>query len=290
MTGLVSVVHFFVLYARNVVFTLSVLMRTGFWLILILATPVFSGCRNSPRMTREIEKMGSQRRELEDQIYDLQYEYDKQADEVERLKQQNRRLTKQLEQEQSRESQPQVETEPAGGPALIDLSSGEQGNRIAPDSIGNERPILPVSHSHFNEKPQRSSTLIESVEINKLRTVLRDSDSNRRIDTVVLHISPRNQDGRFTAHADYVDVVIRNRSATGELVGQWKISQSELQRILKQSAYRSTIPIELKLVKELDETVELFLDVRFGTRGVRSSGVLTSRGIATSRSDWTPYR
>ena len=265
-------------------------MRAGFLLILILATPVFTGCRNSPRMAREIEKMGSQRRELEDQIYDLQYEYDKQADEVERLKQQNRRLTKQLEQEQSRESQPQVETEPAGGPALIDLSAGEQGNRIAPDSIGIEQPILSVSHSHFNEKSQRSSTLIESVEINKLRTVLRDSDSNRLIDTVVLHITPRDQDGRFIAHADYVDVVIRNRSVTGELVGQWKISQSELQRILKQSTYRSTIPIELNLVKELDETVELFLDVRFGTRGVRSSGVLSSHGIATSRSHWTPYR
>ena len=289
MTGLVSIVHFFVLYARNVVFSLSVLMRTGFWLILFLATLVFPGCRNTPRITREIEQMGSQRRELEDQIYDLQYEYDKQADEVERLKQQNRRLTKQLEQ-QSRASQTQVETEGAGGPALIDLSAGEQGNRIAPDSIGITQPILPISHSHLDEKPQQSSTLIESLEINKLRTVLRDGDSNRLIDTVVLHISPRDHHGKFTAHAEDVDVVIRNRTATGELVGQWKISQVELKRILNQSMYRSTIPIELKLAKELDETAELFLDVRFGTRGVRSSSVLTSRGISTSRSHWTPYR
>ena len=59
MTGLVSIVHFFVLYARNVVFSLSVLMRTGFWLILFLATLVFPGCRNTPRITREIEQMGS---------------------------------------------------------------------------------------------------------------------------------------------------------------------------------------------------------------------------------------
>ena len=290
MTGLVSFVHFFVLYAPNVVFSSSVSMRIGSGLILILTTIVFAGCRNTPRMTREIEQMGSQRRELEDQIYDLQYEYDKQADELDRLKQQNRQLTKQLEQMQSRETQLQVEPAPSGGPALIDLSAGEQGNRISPDSSEFEQPILPVSHSHFDEKPHRSSTLIKSVEINKLRTVLRDSDSNRRIDTVILHISPQNQEGKFTAYADYVDVVIRNRTATGELIGQWKISQAELQRILKQSTYRSTIPIELKLIKELDETAELFLDVRFGTRSVRSSGVLTSRGISTSRSHWTPYR
>jgi len=84
--------------------------------------------------------------------------------------------------------------------------------------------------------------------------------------------------------------VIREKDAQGDLLGRWKVSQSELQRILSKSIYRTTIPIELDLVQELDPSAELFLDVRFGVGGVHTSGVLSSRGISTSRSNWTPYR
>ena len=119
---------------------------------------------------------------------------------------------------------------------------------------------------------------------------MRDADSNRLIDTIVLHITPRNAEGEFVPVADYVEVVIREKDAQGDLVGRWKVSQSELQRILSNSIYRTTIPIELDLVQELEPSAELFLDVRFGVGRVHAAGILSSRGISTSRSNWTPYR
>ena len=263
--------------------------------LLVITFLITSGCANNPRVRREIDQMGSQRRALEDQIYDLQYEYDKKADEDARLKQQVTLLEQQLDQRSEKDQE--IESESNIGPALIDLSSGEVPRRIAPNirevsghPLANEESISPVNHIASGKQPSPFSKLVQSVEINQLRTVMRDADGNRLTDTVVLHITPRNAEGEFVAVADAVDVVIREKDATGHLLGQWKVAQSELHRILTKSIYRTTIPIELDLVQELDPSAELFLDVRFGVRGVRTSGVLSSRGISTSRSNWTPYR
>ena len=257
------------------------------WLLgmMIISILSFSGCRNNPRVTRELEQMGSQRRALEDQIYDLQYEYDKKAVEASRLQQENASLRAELEQVKSAS----IEAETGvGGPALIDLSVGEQHARIEPQK--QIESIHPVSHAAFTDKPQRSTSDVQSLEINKLRSVFRDADSNGLIDTIVLHITPQNQAGDYIPHADYVDVVIRHNDATGKLVAQWKIAQRQVKRIMETSIYKQTIPLELKLSGELEDTVSLFVDVRYGTRGPGQSGVLTSKGISTSRSDWTPYR
>tara|TARA_B100000945_G_scaffold320491_1_gene330729 strand:+ start:5855 stop:6724 length:870 start_codon:yes stop_codon:yes gene_type:complete len=287
-------------------FLSSGLMRNWTSLLLAVSILILSGCRNNPRVNRQIEQMGSQRRVLEDQIYDLQYEYDKKLDEIKRLQQQNARLQRELNERDTPAAE--VESEVDGGPALIDLSVGDQQNGISPEPLGFENPavlakenlrakesqqqgvILPVSQTVFDEKPQRSSILIQSVEINRLRTVFRDADRNRLIDTVVLHITPRNAAGEFTPQADYAEIEIRENNVTGQLVGQWKVSRKELQSILAKSIYRTTIPLELELIKELDPATELFLEVRLDPGGVRTSGVLSSHGISTSRSHWTPYR
>ena len=87
-----------------------------------------------------------------------------------------------------------------------------------------------------------------------------------------------------------MEIVIREKKSHGHVVGQWKVSQKEVQIILSKSIYRTTIPIELELMQELTSTIELFLDVRLGRRGLRTTGVLSSHGISTSRSHWTPYR
>ena len=258
-----------------------------FWLLgmMVISSLSFSGCRNNPRVARELEQMGSQRRVLEDQIYDLQYEYDKKADEAIRLQKENASLRSELEKTNSAS----IENETGeGGPALIDLSAGKQRVRIEPQK--QIETIHPVRHVAFTEKPQRSTADVKSLEINKLRSVFRDADSNGLIDTIVLHIAPRNQEGNYIPYADYVNVVIRHNEATDKLIAQWEISPLEVKRILETSIYKQTIPLELKLSEELDDTVSLFVDVRYGTRGVRHSGVLTSKGISTSRSDWAPYR
>ncbi len=259
-------------------------MRSCHFLILLALLLCLTGCRNNPRVAREIEQMGSQRRALEDQVYDLQYEFDKQADEVKRLKTENTRLKSQLEAATLSPTVPEMDD---GGPALIDLSAGNQNMRIEP--VRPER-ILPVSQASFSDKPRPSSTDVQNLEINKLRSVLRDADGNGLIDTVVLHLTPRNAAGEFITHADYVDVVIRERSAAGPLVGQWKIAKREMDRILSNSMYKKTVPLELDLTSQFDLATEFFLDVRYGTSGVRKSGVLTSRGISTSRSEWSPFR
>ena len=263
--------------------------------LMVVTFLITSGCANNPRVRREIDQMGSQRRALEDQIYDLQYEYDKKVDEVARLKQQVILLEPQLDQRSEKDQE--IESESNIGPALIDLSSGEVPKRIAPNirevsghPLANKESISPVNYIASVKQPSQVATPVESIEMNQLRTVMREADGNRLIDTVVLHITPRNTEGEFVAVADDVDVVIREKDATGRLLGQWKVAESELQRILARSIYRTTIPIELNLVQELDPSVELFLDVRFGVRRVRTSGVLSSRGISTSRSNWPPYR
>ena len=72
-------------------------MRLWLLVMMVISVLSFSGCRNNPRVTRELEQMGSQRRALEDQIYDLQYEYDKKAVEASRLQQENASLRAELE-------------------------------------------------------------------------------------------------------------------------------------------------------------------------------------------------
>ena len=181
--------------------------------------PEFSGCRNNPRVTGNSSKWRSQRRALEDQIYDLQYEYDKKAVEASRLQQENASLRAELEQVKS--ASIEVETG-VGGPALIDLSVGEQHARIEPQK--QIESIHPVSHAAFTDKPQKSTSDVQSLEINKLRSVFRDADSNGLIDTIVLHITPQNQAGDYIPHADYdyVDVVIRHNDATDDSIVSYR--------------------------------------------------------------------
>ena len=61
------------------------MIRHWFCALLCLAIPAFSGCGNNLRTQRQVDQFGVQRRVLEDQIYDLQYEYNKLADQVEEL-------------------------------------------------------------------------------------------------------------------------------------------------------------------------------------------------------------
>ncbi len=271
-------------------------MRRVSLLFLMILSLSVSGCRNNPRVASQIDQMGQQRRALEDQIYDLQYEYDKKEEQLERLQEENARLREQLGELDHRpagNAADQPDQPDQAGPALIDLSAGGTPIRVIPNYPEEPPPVSPASFGQ--ETPSSLSSLsssaeVQHIEFNKLRTVLRDANNNRRVDTVVLHLTPRDADGHFLAKAEDVEIVIREGRSDGRLVGQWKVSARQLQAIIDKSFYRSTIPVELELGQELDFGIELYLEVQFGARGVRTSGVLSSKGISTSRSHWSPYR
>ena len=128
------------------------------------------------RTQRQVDQFGVQRRVLEDQIYDLQYEYNKLADKIEQLETENTDLRSKVKSTDTSDI----------GPPLIDLNSANNSStKIYPTSRLNLQPTMRSASHHLESEDNVEAT---NLQINRLRTVGRNLDGIRGDDTLLVHL------------------------------------------------------------------------------------------------------
>jgi hypothetical protein len=227
-------------------------MRFWFCSLLCLAIPAFSGCGNSLRTQRQVDQFGVQRRTLEDQIYDLQYEYNKLADKVEELETENMDLRTKVNSTNASDV----------GPPLIDLNPADTSSaQIHPTSRSNLQPVV-RSASHRVE----SADSVEAIrlEINRLRTVGRNLDGIRGDDTLLVHLQLRSRkDELVTPRGSVVVAAYETPSAGSQLLGRWDITTEQLAEIIRSRPSLRTIPLKLDFPAGSPEVEEVEIKVQF---------------------------
>jgi hypothetical protein len=260
------------------------MLRTSTLLLLFLTALTSSGCGNNLRNQRQIDQMGMQRRALEDQIYDLQYEYDKQ---VRKLEMENAKLRAQLDQAST--ATPASETQTLEGPALIDLNPSQGAtDRVRPTfRTASHRQRSPVNaHSE-------SAADASYLEINRLRTVGRDLDGLPGDDTLLVHLQPRTSDGQFLPIPGRVIVEASTQQQPQQQLGRWEVSARRLQEIISQHDRQRTIPLQLDFPAGTPANETILLQVHFQPL---SGPPLTARHVLkiiarpASIPEWKPNR
>lgn len=210
------------------------MIRHWFCALLCLAIPAFSGCGNNLRTQRQVDQFGIQRRALEDQIYDLQYEYNKLADQVKELETENLDLRGKMNSTDASDA----------GPPLIDLNPADNlSARIYPTSRSNMQPRM-QSASHRVESVDRDEAAL--LEINRLRTVGRNLDGTRGDDTLLVHLQLRSRKGELvTPRGSVVVAAYEVPSASSQLLGRWEITVEQLEEIIRSRSSSRTIPLQL---------------------------------------------
>ena len=210
------------------------MIRHRFCTLLCLVIPVFLGCGNNLRTQRQVDQFGVQRRVLEDQIYDLQYEYNKLADKIEELETENTDL---------RTTVNSTDTSDVG-PPLIDLNPADNSSaQIQPTS----RPYLqPTVRSASHRVESAGNVEAISLEINRLRTVGRNLDGIRGDDTLLVHLQLRSREGELvTSRGSVVVAAYETSSAGSQLLGRWDITTVQLAEIIRSRSSPRTIPLKL---------------------------------------------
>jgi hypothetical protein len=209
-------------------------IRYWFCALVCLAIPAFSGCGNNLRTQRQVDQFGVQRRALEDQIYNLQYEYNKLADKVEELETENMDLRTQAKSTDASDV----------GPPLIDLNPADKSSaQIHPTSRSNLQPAV-WSTSHRVESADNLEAT--SLEINRLRTVGRNLDGIRGDDTLLVHLQLRSQkDELVTPRGSVVVAAYKASTAGSHLLGRWDITAEQLAEIIRSRPSPRTIPLKL---------------------------------------------
>ena len=210
------------------------MIRHRFCALLCLAIPAFLGCGNNLRTQRQVDQFGVQRRVLEDQIYDLQYEYNKLADKVEELETENTDL---------RTTVNSTDTSDVG-PPLIDLNPADNSStQIQPTSRPNLQSTV-RSASHRLESADNVAAI--SLEINRLRTVGRNLDGIRGDDTLLVHLQLRSREGELvTSRGSVAVAAYETASAGSQLLGRWDITAAQLAEIIRSRPSPRTIPLKL---------------------------------------------
>lgn len=186
------------------------------------------------RTQRQVDQFGVQRRVLEDQIYDLQYEYNKLADKIEQLETENTDLRSKVKSTDTSDI----------GPPLIDLNSANNSStKIYPTSRLNLQPTMRSASHHLESEDNVEAT---NLQINRLRTVGRNLDGIRGDDTLLVHLQLRSRkDDLVTPPGSIVVTAHEIPSVGSQLLGRWDITAEQLAEIIRSRPSPRTIPLKL---------------------------------------------
>jgi hypothetical protein len=215
------------------------------------------------RTQRQVDQFGIQRRALEDQIYDLQYEYNKLADQVAELETENSDLRTKVNMTDASDA----------GPPLIDLNPADSSSaQIHPTSRSNLQPRL-RSASHRVAATDHVEAI--KLEINRLRTVGRNLDGIRGDDTLLVHLQLRSQKDELVTPQGSVVVTAYGTPSTGsQLLGRWEITVEQLSEVVRSRSSSRTIPLQLDFPAGSPAVEFIEIKVQFKPANSTTSGEL----------------
>ena len=212
------------------------------WLLVSTAVLVaMLGCRNNAKRAAYLELMNAERRALEDELYELEYDYEATVKKLEESRRENEQLRGQQNESDNDflDFSPGSDDRPGGGAPEFDLSppTVEPGVPSTPhDELGNperngvrdESVRHPVSvHQRFDSSDS-SDRPITHIYIDPGLTKGSDFDRRPGDDGITLVIEPRDDSGAFVPRTGAVSVVLldyanrdRSDAASCGSLGPW---------------------------------------------------------------------
>ncbi|MBC8355075.1 MAG: hypothetical protein H8E66_24105 [Planctomycetes bacterium] len=238
-----------------------------------------AGCRSDPNIASHIEMMNIERRTLEDQLYELEYDYERKVAELEEAKERLRRFDGGDSDLRHTDETPRIEL-PEADDDMLDLSPPS----VTP-GVPDQRPLeLPEpgasgrsNRRDFETQPVRiGPTLLEPddprithIHIDPVHTGGSDFDQQPGDDGILVVVEPRNRNEAFVPLAGPVSVVVLDyakREAGDEArIARWELTAQQIDRSLHNNSTQRGIYLRLPWGDERPESSKLMVAVRYTT-------------------------
>lgn len=289
--------------------------------VLLLLCALSAGCRNAPYVNNQVDTLTAEMRTLEDQIYELEYDYERTLselkdahEEVERLRggsgrrESSPRRATDRDDEESLNLSPPTSSEGEPFDPIIEMPDDppdEEGGSLEPPG-GESLP--PPGNSGFRSRPDREAEAVSApirlepgdprithIHIDSLRTGGTDFDDEPGDDGISLVIEPRNEDNEFVPLAGPLSIVVldygRRRDGDDSRLGRWELDAQQVERSMTNNDLERGVHLRLAWSDRKPKDSKLMVAVRYTTADGRTLEAqrdifVTLPGQLSER--WTP--
>lgn len=270
------------------------------WFFAVV-TIVATGCQSGPRVSRHIELLNAEKRALEDELYDMEFEYKGALKKVDELRRENAELEQRLgispgsrsrswDADQSRPDKKPGSPGLDLSPPMIDEGMLTEPKVELPDQKPAPKRELPLPQAKppatppspmtsapaapSNATPSMPSWSLEPadprvthIHLNPLLTGGSDFDRQPGDDGLVVVIEPRNSENVFVALAGPISVVLLDPTKQGESarVARWDLLARDTQQAIQNSTAVKGIQLRLPWPQHAPANNRLQLFVRYVT-------------------------
>ena len=253
------------------------------WLLVSTAVIVaMLGCRNNAQLDAHLELMNAERRALEDELYELEYDYEVTAKKLEETRRENEKLRSQADEssgdfldlspnreEDEAHEIPDLELSPPTIEPGVPSAQATETESSQPRSVLESSRRNPVAIRQPFETARSTSGSVSHIYIDPVLTKVRDFDSRPGHDGITVVIEPRDDTGAFVPQAGAVSVVLLDYSNRGRghaaRVARWELDINQTSQMLYDSEDRRGIHLQLEWPSQPPANGRLRMDVRFTT-------------------------
>ena len=245
------------------------------------------GCRQDPHVAAAIDSLNAQRRQLEDVVYEQEYEYEELLRKVEQLEEENQRLRR-GDRDDDSSAPPRFDLSPRpprddadadaelapptiefGAPADPQSAApaAEPSRRLSPDADQSPLEASESSASQNAAGPEEINAPVTQLHLNPLHTSGADFDHRPGDDGLTVVVEPRSASGAFVPQPGPLSIVLLDPSLEGEAarVARWEIDVEQARQAMHRSEAARGIRLELPWPDRPPANSQLKLFVRMET-------------------------
>ncbi|MEO8496065.1 MAG: hypothetical protein ABI614_13425 [Planctomycetota bacterium] len=268
--------------------------------IISVLCALVAGCRNDPYLNSHIEILNAEKRALEDQLYELEYDYERKVAELEEAKAKLSKPSSDDADTRRTNQSPRIEM-PGSDDEGLDLSPPMVSPGV-PDGASTKSPA-PKSNDRstrtsINSGPavlEPADPRITHIHIDPVHTGGSDFDQRSGDDGILIVLEPRNRNEAFVPLAGPLSIVVLDyakREAGNEArIAKWELTAQQVDKSLHNSPSQRGIYLRLPWGEDRPESTKLMVAVRYTTADGRKLDAtrdifVTLPGQLSQR--WTP--
>ena len=254
------------------------------WLLVLTAVAVaMPGCRNNAQLDAHLELMNAERRALEDELYELEYDYEAAVQKLEETRRENERLREKRNessddffdlspegQDDSRDEVPDLELSPPMVEPGVPTTPTAESDVPQGNGLRNAFTRPPFA---LGQRFDSASRTVTHIYIDPVLTRGRDFDGRPGLDGITLVIEPRDDSGVFVPQGGAVSVVLLDYANRGSdqaaRVARWDLDINQIRPVIFDSEDRKGIHLPLRWPGQPPTHSRLRMDVRFTTEDGR---------------------